>query len=73
MSIKAKTFLLDPPRETEVTVDVLSGPSSTGLCKVVFEGRVLARHVDRLTPVDDEAAKFLGKQASSKVVVDLSL
>ena len=45
-----------------VTVDIVGGPFSTGLCKVMFGNQFLARHVDRLTPINDEARKLLQKK-----------
>lgn len=53
---QAKTFLDDTQ---EVTVDVLTGPSGTGLCKVAFGSRVFARHVDRLEPLNEQARIIL--------------
>lgn len=44
-----------------VQVEVLSAPSATGLCKVDFNGRTLARHVDRLAPVTEEAKRLIGR------------
>jgi len=55
---QAKTFL----DGNTVTVDIVGGPFSTGLCKVMFEDKQLARHVDRLTPINEEARKLLQKK-----------
>lgn len=55
--MRAKTF--DDDRQIEV--EIVSGPSSTGLCRVVHGQRALARHVNQLEPLDDEARKLLGK------------
>lgn len=55
---KAKTF--DDYRT--VVVEILAKPSSTGLCKVQMpDGRVVARHKDRLDPLDDDARDLLGR------------
>lgn len=56
---KAKTFLED---SHEIEVDIVLGPSATtGLCKVAYGSRILVRHRNRLTPMDEEARKLLGK------------
>lgn len=44
-----------------VEAELLSGPGSTGLCKVRVGERVLARHVDRLEPLDEDAKTLLKK------------
>lgn len=44
-----------------VEAELLSGPGSTGLCKVRVGERVLVRHADRLEPLDEEANKLLEK------------
>jgi hypothetical protein len=49
-----------------VTVEVLSGPTATGLCRVCMpedRRRVFIRHLDYLTPLNDEARKMLGPAA----------
>ena len=58
MSAKAKTFLAD---EVQIVVDVLSGPSSTGLVKCAYGKKLIARHVDRLEPLNDAAKQMLRK------------
>lgn len=55
---KARTFIDD--RNT-IEVDVVVGPSSTGLCKVAYGSRILVRHKDRLEPLNEEARRMLGK------------
>lgn len=59
MTAQAETFL--GTDDHLVRVDVLTGPSSTGLCKVAYGQRVFVRHVDRLAPLNPEAAAILKK------------
>ena len=56
-TMKVRTFDDDHMAEAEL----LSAPGVTGLCKVKIGDRTLARHVDRLEPLDDEARKLLKK------------
>lgn len=53
----AKTFF----DEEQVEVEVLSKPSSTGLCKCKFGEKTFARNVVQLDPMNEEAKKLLGK------------
>lgn len=55
---RAETFQDD---ETEVEVEILSTPTSTGLCKVRLGEKILVRHRDRLRPLDEEAKRILSK------------
>ncbi len=43
-----------------IVVDIAKGPSANNLCKCLYDGRMLVRHVDRLIPLDQEAQKLLG-------------
>ena len=55
---RAETFLDDKTIEVEIVTD----PTVYGLCKVkTKEGKFLARHVDRLEPLDDEARAIVHK------------
>lgn len=51
----AKTFY---DENATIEVEIIS-ISSTGLCKVQYGDRVLARHKDRLVPMNDEAKELL--------------
>ena len=55
--MKARTFIGD---ESNVEVEIVAWMSSR-LVRVRYEGRDYVRHVDRLTPVDDEARHWLGR------------
>lgn len=55
--MKAKTF----DDDKTVEVEVLTAPSSTGLCKVKVGERQLVRHRNQLEPLDDEARELLKK------------
>lgn len=55
--MQAVTF--DDNRQIEV--QILSKPSSTGLCKVKHGARTLVRHRTQLSPIDKEAKELLGK------------
>jgi uncharacterized NAD-dependent epimerase/dehydratase family protein len=57
---RARTFGVDD--EGQVEVEILSGPSPTGLFVVHDGTRKLARHRDRLSPLDDEAREMLKKE-----------
>jgi len=57
--VKALTFGLDEHETVEV--EILSGPTSTGLFIVTDGTRKMARHRDRLDPVDEEARERLRK------------
>lgn len=52
--MRASTFGLDEGKSIEV--EILSGPTSTGLFVVTDGKRKMARHRDRLVPLDDEAS-----------------
>ncbi len=54
--MRASTFGFDVDETIEV--EILTGPSSTGLCKVADSTRTYVRHIDRLTPLDDEAREL---------------
>lgn len=47
--------------DTRITAILLSGPSSTGLCKIDYNGKTMVRHVDRLEAINEEAAQLLKK------------
>ncbi len=56
----AATFLDD---QSNVTVEILSVSSSTSLCKCRTEdGKVIARHKARLTPLNDAAKDLLKRK-----------
>lgn len=57
--MKAKTFFGDEP--DEVIVEILHRIGETDTYKCKYHGREIARHRDRLQPLDDECKKFLGK------------
>ncbi len=49
-----------------MTVEIMTPPSSTGLCRVRMNDgagsyMTIARHVDRLTPINDAAKELLKK------------
>lgn len=54
----ARTFIDDTH---QITVEVLTGPSLTGLCKVAYGDRLIARHIDRLDPITTAAKELLRK------------
>jgi hypothetical protein len=45
--------------ESEVVAELLARPSSTGLCKLSYEGITFVRHVSRLVPRSESAHKML--------------
>lgn len=55
--MKAKTF----DDDKTVEVEVLTPPTSTGLCKVKVGDRQLVRHRNHLEPLDDETRELLKK------------
>jgi hypothetical protein len=57
--MKALTFGVDD--EGNIEVEILSGPTSTGLFIVTDGKRKMARHRDRLLPLDDEAKGVIGE------------
>jgi hypothetical protein len=57
MQALASTF--HPTTGNPVEVEVLSPPSPGGLCKVKHEGKVFARHKDRLVPRNEAAKEML--------------
>jgi hypothetical protein len=57
--MKALTFGVDV--EGDIEVEILSGPSPTGLFIVTDGKRKMARHRDRLMPLDKEAEGVIGK------------
>lgn len=57
--MKARTFGLDEHETVEV--EILSGPTSTGLFIVTDGTRKMARHRDRLEPLDEEAKGVIGR------------
>ncbi len=54
--MKATTFGFEV--DETITVEILSGPSATGLCKVADANRTYVRHIDRLDPIDDDAREL---------------
>ena len=42
-----------------IEVIILSKPSSTGLCKLDYNGRTIVRHINRIYPINQEAIDFL--------------
>jgi hypothetical protein len=52
----ARTFY---DEDTNIEVKIIS-VSKTGLCKVQYGKRVLARHKDRLVPLNEAARELLG-------------
>jgi hypothetical protein len=57
--MKALTFGVDV--EGDIEVEILSGPSPTGLFIVTDGKRKMARHRDRLMPLDKEAEGVIGE------------
>ena len=57
--MKAITFFADRP---EVEVEILGRLGASDMFKVLYGNRALARHRDRLRPLDEEARKVLGKK-----------
>lgn len=55
--MKAITFGVDT--EGNIEVEILSGPSPTGLFVVTDGKRKMARHRDRMEPLDDEAREVM--------------
>jgi len=50
-----------------VQVEILTIPSSTGLCKVLcLDGSTIVRHVDRLTPKNVEAENMFANWRRTK-------
>lgn len=56
---KALTFWSDEPDDVEV--EIIGRIGDTKTFKVKYRDRDIARHVDRLKPLDDEARALLGK------------
>lgn len=56
---KALTFWGDEP--DDVTVEIIGRIGDTKTFKVKYQDREIARHVDRLKPLDAEARALLGK------------
>lgn len=57
--MKAVASTFHPLTGDPVEVEVLSTPTVGGLCKVMHDGKVFARHKDRLTPRNDLAKEML--------------
>ena len=57
--MKAKTFWGDEP--DDVVVEIISKIGSTDTFKCKYGNREIARHRDRLNPIDDEAKAFIAK------------
>jgi hypothetical protein len=57
---KALTFWSDEPDDIEV--EIIGRIGETKTFKVRYRDREIARHVDRLKPLDDEARGMLGKK-----------
>jgi hypothetical protein len=68
MAAKAKTFIED----RAVIVDVLTGPSSSGFCKVAYGRKELARHIDQLEPANEEGVFFLRRAKLSAFIGSLT-
>jgi len=49
-----------------ILVEILTIPSSTGLCKVVSLAGTFVRHVDRLTPKNKEAENMIANWRRTK-------
>ena len=63
MAAKAKTFL--GTEDNLVEVDVLTGPSSTGLVKLAYGSKIFVRHVDRIEPLNDSARALIRPRVAS--------
>lgn len=57
--MKALTFWGDEPDDVEV--EIIGRIGATKTFKVKYKDREIARHVDRLKPIDDEAKALLDK------------
>jgi len=57
--MKAMTFFADRP---EIEVEIIDRIGKSDMYRVRYGIREMARHRDRLQPIDDEAKKLLGKK-----------